>query len=190
MEIDLTRHHGAVGIGVAECIDERFGTWRVRTDLQPLVNEETGEQDGVTFVEIEFPYKPSMSEVKDFVYGVVNAKTTARIISGFTYTVKHGAQAGTEVNVWLSSANQQDFHAMHRNSDGLTFPVRYKVGEIDGTPVYEEFADGEEMHAICVSTTNHVLSCQQEGWAEKDSIDLEPYKALFPQPDQTVNENS
>ncbi len=125
---------------------------------------------------------PSFSEVKDAIIRDVNARTTARIISGFTYTVKHGAQAGTEVNVWLSSANQQDFHAMHQNSADIEFPVRYKVGEIDGTPVYEEFADVEEMHAICVSTTNHVLSCQQAGWAEKDAIDWTPYEeALDPE---------
>lgn len=125
---------------------------------------------------------PSFSEVKDAIIRDVNARTTARIISGFTYTVKHGAQAGTEVNVWLSSANQQDFHAMHQNSADIEFPVRYKVGEIDGTPVYEEFANVEEMHAICVSTTNHVLACQQAGWAEKDAIDWTPYEeALDPE---------
>ncbi len=86
------------------------------------------------------------------------------------------------MKVWLSKENQEDFHAMHQNSDGLTFPVRYKVGEIDGTPVYEEFADVDEMHAVCVSTTNHVLSCQQAGWAEKDAIDWTPYEeALDPE---------
>lgn len=120
---------------------------------------------------------PSFSEVKDAIIRDVNARTTARIISGFSYTVKHGAQAGTEVNVWLSSANQQDFHAMHQNADGLDFPVRYKIGELEGgTPVYEEFADAEEMHDVCKLTASHILACQQEGWAEKDSIDFTPYE--------------
>lgn len=176
MTINMTRHQGSIGISVAECIDKHYGIWRIRTDLQLLINEETGEQDGVSFIEVEYPYKPSLNEVKDFVHSVVNAKTTDLIISGFDYVVKHGKQKGMQVKVWLSKENQEDFHAMHMNSDGLTFPVRYKVGEIDGTPVYEEFADGEEMHAICVSTTNHVLSCQQAGWLEKDSIDWTPYE--------------
>ena len=125
---------------------------------------------------------PSFSEVKDAIIRDVNARTTALIIAGFDYKVKHGKQKGTKVKVWLSKENQEDFHAMHQNSDGLTFPVRYKVGEIDGTPVYEEFADVDEMHAVCVSTTNHVLSCQQAGWAEKDAIDWTPYEeALDPE---------
>lgn len=177
MTIDMTRHQGDNGQPLIECCDTRLQKYRVRTDFQPYVDPETEEQRGVTFIEAEFPYRPSMSEVKDFVYGVVNAKTTASIISGFTYTVKHGAQAGTEVNVWLSSANQQDFHAMHQNADGLDFPVRYKIGELEGgTPVYEEFADAEEMHDVCKLTASHILSCQQEGWAEKDSIDFTPYE--------------
>lgn len=176
MTIDMTRHNGATGISVAECIDQRFGVWRVRTDFQPDIDPETEEQRGVTFIETEFPYKPTIAEVKDFVQSVVNAKTSALIIAGFDYKVKHGKQKGTKVKVWLSKENQEDFHAMHQNSDGLTFPVRYKVGEIDGTPVYEEFADVEEMHAVCVSTTNHVLACQQAGWAEKDAIDWTPYE--------------
>lgn len=176
MTIDMTRHNGATGISVAECIDQRFGVWRVRTDFQPYVDPETEEQRGVTFIETEFPYKPTIAEVKDFVHSVVNAKTTALIIAGFDYKVKHGKQKGTKVKVWLSKENQEDFHAMHQNSADIEFPVRYKVGEIDGTPVYEEFADVEEMHAICVLTTNHVLSCQQAGWAEKDAIDWTPYE--------------
>ena len=95
----------------------------------------------------------------------------------------HGAQAGTEVNVWLSKENQSDFHAMHQNADGLTFPVKYKVGELeDGTAVFEEFANAEEMHAICTATTQHVLVCQQAGWARKDAIDWSAYKALYPEP--------
>lgn len=126
----------------------------------------------------------SFADVKAAIEGDINADTTARIIGGFDYTVLHGAQQGTEVKVWLSKENQSDFHAMHQNADGLTFPLRYKVGELeDGTPVYEEFADAEEMHAICVSTTAHVLACQQAGWATKDAIDWEPYEALFPEPE-------
>ena len=179
MTIDMTRHQGDNGLPLIECCDTRLQKYRVRTDFQPYIDPETEEQRGVTFIETEFPYRPSMSEVKDFVYGVVNAKTTARIISGFPYTVKHGAQTGTEVNVWLSKENQEDFHAMHQTSADIEFPVRYKVGEIDGTPVYEEFADVEEMHAVCVSTTNHVLACQQAGWAEKDSIDFTPYEEVI-----------
>jgi hypothetical protein len=62
--------------------------------------------------------------------------------------------------------------------------LRYKVGELeDGTAVFEEFANAEEMHAICIRTTQHVLARQQEGWGRKDAIDWSEYKALFPEPE-------
>jgi hypothetical protein len=131
----------------------------------------------------------TLADVKEAIIGDINARTTEHIISGFGYTVKHGGQAGTAVNVWLSKENQSDFHAMHQQADDLTFPLRYKIGELDdGTHVYEEFADASEMHTICVATTNHVLDCQQAGWAEKDAIDWSPYKALFPQDETPMKE--
>ena len=100
MNIDMTRHQGATGISVAECIDKRFGTWRVRTDFQPSVDEETGEQTGVTFVETEFPYKPTLQEVREFVLGVINQRITDRIVGGMTWQGKP---------VWLSIENQLNF---------------------------------------------------------------------------------
>lgn len=118
----------------------------------------------------------TLDDIKKAIIADINAETTMRITQGFSYTVKHGAQQGTEVNVWLSNENQSDFHAMHQNADALTFPVRYKVGEdADGNPVYEEFANVEEMHDICQATTIHVLTCQQQGWEMKDSIDWSDY---------------
>ena len=134
-------------------------------------------------------YKKQISQltlqvVKDAVFSDINADTVSRITQGFAYTVKHGTQAGTAVNVWLSKENQSDFHAMHQNASGMTFPVLYKVGELDGTPVYEEFADADEMHEICTSITTHILECQQSGWDSKDAIDWTPFEELFPENEQ------
>ena len=142
--------------------------------------EEVGDGVNATWYEIYFSQKvsvyPPLDEIKRAIIADINAETTIRITQGFQYTVKHGAQQGTEVNVWLSKENQSDFHAMHQNADALTFPVRYKVGEdAEGNPVYEEFADADEMHDICQQTTIHVLTCQQQGWEMKDSIDWSVY---------------
>lgn len=180
MTIDINkRSGGSTELPVAECIDKHMDTWRVRTDFQPEYDEEE-VQRGVTFIETEYPYKPSMAQVKSFVNAVINAKTREHIISGFDYTILHGDQQGTEVKVWLSEENQSDFHAMHQNADGLTFPVHYKVGELsDATPVYEDFASAEEMHQICVLTASHVLACQQAGWQEKDTFDYAPYEEIL-----------
>ena len=154
---------------------------------------ESSDKNEGTWYEVSLPAANypllSFADVKAAIEGDINAETSALITQGFAYTVKHGAQAGAEVNVWLSKENQSDFHAMHQNADGLTFPVRYKIGETaDGMPVYEEFADADEMHTICTLTSQHVLSCQQDGWDRKDAIDWEPYKALFPEQSSDVEE--
>ena len=144
-------------------------------------------KDNYEWFEVYLPTKQvqqiTFAVIKKAIEADINADTVEQITRGFAYTVLHGAQSGTEVNVWLSKENQSDFHAMHSNVDALTFPVKYKIGELaDGTPVYEEFTNAEEMHAICVSTTSHILACQQAGWARKDAIDWEPYEqALNPE---------
>ena len=144
-------------------------------------------KDNYEWYEVYLPTKQlsqlTFDVVKKAIEADINADTVEQITKGFGYTVLHGEQAGTQVNVWLSKENQSDFHAMHQNADALTFPVKYKVGELeDGTAVFEEFANAEEMHAICTQTTQHVLTCQQAGWDRKGAIDWSAYKALYPEP--------
>lgn len=166
---------------------KREGTQIIVSYGYEAINKNEGTWYEVSLPADKYPLL-SLQDVKEVILGDINADTTATIVSGFSYTVKHGAHAGTEVKVWLSKENQSDFHAMHQNASGLTFPVRYKVGELeDGMPVYEEFANADEMHAICTETTSHVLACQQAGWTRKDAIDWAPYEALFPQQEQSPN---
>ena len=167
---------------------KREGTQIIVSYGYDSIDETEGTWYEVSLPAANYPLL-SFADVKAAIEGDINAETSALITQGFAYTVKHGAQAGTEVNVWLSKENQSDFHAMHQNADGLTFPVRYKIGETaDGMPVYEEFADADEMHTVCTLTSQHVLSCQQDGWDRKDAIDWEPYKALFPEQSSDVEE--
>lgn len=164
MEIDMTRHGGATGLLVAEQIDRR-GVWRVRTDFQPDVDQETGEQRGVTFIETEFPYKPTLREVRDFVLGVIDEQTRAAIISGFTY----------EGNpVWLSEENQLNFSQ-------AVVPATLKIGEQqDGTPIYKTFSDAAELKAFNDACSLWRQQCLSEGYQKKDEMDWQPYEALYP----------
>ena len=163
---------------------KKSGYAPVREDTSRIIAsydmEPVADPNYATWYEVYFYKKQKPSPTKDDIHAAIiddiNARTDERITHGFSYTIKHGAQQGTEVNVWLSKENQSDFHAMHQNADGLTFPVRYKVDEdTEGNPIYEEFADIEEIHAICQATAVHVLTCQQQGWKMKDSIDWNVY---------------
>lgn len=175
MTINMTRHTGAIGIPVAECIDKRFGTWRVRTDLQPLMNEETGDQDGVSFIEAEFPYKPSLDEAKEFVIGVIDAKTDNKILTGLVWNNKP---------VWLSAENQRNFSEGERKAkdNPSILPITYKIGETaDKQPVYHTFSTVEEIVGFYDECFGYIQQCLTEGWYIKDHVNWTPYEeALEP----------
>lgn len=134
---------------------------------------------------------PSFSEIKKAVIGNIDRQTKDRIINGFDYQVKSGQHKGTVVNVWLSLENQQNFCDLRDSADSIPFPIRYKIGEDEEeNEIFEIFQNKEEIHDFCCWITQFIHQCQEEGWVMKGSIDWAPYKALFPQSDQTVNENS
>lgn len=170
MTIDMTRHHGGEGTPVAECIDRHFGTWRVRTDFQP----DTDEENGVTFIEAEFPYKPSMAEVKSFVHGVINAKTDEKILSGFVWNNKP---------VWLSEENQKNFSEAQRiaqMTEGASLPVKFKLGEDEnGEPVYHTFTTLKAITQFYTSAVAYINQCLNDGWEEKDAFDFTPYEMIL-----------
>jgi hypothetical protein len=177
MNIDITRHHGATELKVAECIDKRFGTWRVRTDFQPSVDQETGEQSGVTFVETEFPYKPTLQEVKAFVLGVIDRQTDGKIQSGLIW---HCKATDDDIPVWLSKENQLNFKAAYDlavQKQGATLPVTFKMGETEeGTPVYHTFGTMEDAEDFYTTAVAYVQQCLVEGWRKKDTFDFTPYE--------------
>lgn len=174
MTIDMTRHQGGIGLPVIECINPRVGKYRVRTDFLPDMDEETGEERGVTFVETEFPYKPSMEEVRDFCLGVINRQTDERIVSGFVWN---------GIGVWLSEENQRNFSEAQRIAASMPeaiLPVVFKLGEDeDGQPVYHEFTSSEELTAFYMAAVAYINRCLAEGWQAKDSFDFTAYEAAL-----------
>lgn len=164
----MTRREGTQGVTLVECLNRRKQTYAVRTDVQAAVTEES--PNGVTFIEQRFDHKPSMEEVKEFVLGVINAKTDEKILSGFVWNGKP---------VWLSAESQTNFSAAEYTAstkNGLGLPVTFKLGEQDGTPVYHEFTTVEELSGFYLLAQDYIKQCLGEGWQEKDSIDWTPYE--------------
>jgi len=176
MTIDMTRHSGDKSLPVVECTDSKLQKYRVRTDLRPDYDEETEEQRGVTFIETEFPYKPSMDEVKEFVFAVIDAQTDAKILNGYPFT-PDGAEE--PIIVWLSKENQTNFSEAHRLQ---IVPVKFKLNETaDKQPVYHVFETFEELDRFYSGGVVYINQCLQEGWAKKDNFDFTPYEqALNP----------
>ena len=157
--IDMTRHEGTQGVALVECTDKRRQTYIVRTDIQPKQTEES--PDGVTFIQHQFDYKPTMAEVKAFVLEVIDEQVKSKIISGMVWQEKP---------VWLSVENQLNFaHA--------TAPVTLKIGEdADMMAIYHEFQTAAELEAFNAACNAWKQQCLTDGWAEKDAVDWEAYE--------------
>ena len=175
MTQDMTRHQGGTDIAVAECIDGRMGTWRVRTDMQPVYDEQDAEhQTGVSFIETEFPYKPSMDDVKDFVKAVIDAETDAKILNGYPFT-PDGAEE--PVIVWLSKESQTNFSEAHRLQ---IVPVKFKLNETeDKQAIYHTFETFEELDRFYKGGVQWINQCLNEGWQKKDGFDWTPYEEIL-----------
>jgi hypothetical protein len=157
--IDMTRREGTQGVALVECTDKRRQTYIVRTDIQPKQTEES--PDGVTFIQHQFDYKPTMAEVKAFVLEVIDEKVKLKIISGMVWQEKP---------VWLSVENQLNFaHAIA--------PVTLKIGEgADMAAIYHEFQTAAELEAFNAACNAWKQQCLTDGWAEKDAVDWEAYE--------------
>ena len=138
------------------------------TGNRTIVNYGKEEVDEInsTWHEVSFSKahseKPSIEQIKSAIIEDINADIKAKILNGFEYMIQHGQQEGTVVNLWLSDANQKDFSDLDSSSDTLDFPVRYKVGEKDGSEVFEYFQDKEEIHDFCCMITKFIHQCQED----------------------------
>lgn len=171
MTIDMTRHQGDKNLPCIECTNTHLQTYRVRTDFQPDYDEESGDERGVTFIETEFPYKPTLAEVKGFVLGVIDAQTDAKILMGFVWQ-------GLEV--WLSTENQFNYKAAFDLAvqTGQNLPVTFKFGSTDA-PVYHQFSTLEELTDFYTSAMRYINVTLQEGWQRKDNFDFSPYEEIL-----------
>lgn len=165
----MTRREGTQGVTLVECLNRHKQTYAVRTDVQAAVTEES--PNGVTFIEQRFDHKPSMEEVKEFVLGVINAKTDNIILGGLVWKGNP---------VWLSQENQFNFKAAYDlavQTSGANLPVTFKLGEQqDGTPVYHTFETLEDSTDFYTTAVNHIHHAVECGWQEKDGIDWTPYE--------------
>lgn len=187
MTIDMTRINGSAGVPLVQCINERLQKYRVRTDIQPDTERE--DENAVTFIETEFPYKPSMDEVRDFVLGVRDKQTDGLILEGYEWTILHGdlekpeeeRRVGETWKVWLSRENQDNYKEAHRLATidaSRVIPVKFKINETpDKKAVYETFETFEELNAFYLGAFAYIKqACLEPGWADKDSFDWTPYE--------------
>lgn len=167
----MERTHGGEGIALVECISPKYRKYRVRWDVQPYADE-NGTEMGVSFVEAEFKYKPTIADVKDVILGWMNKKIDEEILSGFVWN---------GMKVWLSTENQFNYKAAYDlavQTQGASLPVTFKFGDTEN-PVYHKFTALEELADFYMQAMTYINTQLAEGWAKKDSMDWSGYEKLL-----------
>lgn len=118
-----------------------------------------------------FDHKPTKDEVKAVIVAQINANTDEKILGGFVWN---------DVSVYLSNENQNNFKTAYDlavQTEGATLPVKFKLGEdADGNAVYHTFAELSEFADFYTKAVAFIQSALQEGWEEKDALDLTAYE--------------
>ena len=158
----MRRIEGTADVRLIECVNPVRGKWRIRWDVQP------GDNGAATYMEAEFPYKPTAEEIRQTIIGWYNQQTDEAILSGFEY---EGCM------VWLSSENQFNYKAAYDlavQTDGETLPVTFKLGT-DEQPVYKVFDELSELRMFYTQAMQYIQRMLAEGWIKKDALDLSLY---------------
>ena len=118
-----------------------------------------------------YDHKPTKTELKEDITQLIDGITDSKILQGFRWT---------EVSVYLSTENQMNFKAafdLNMQTGGLMLPVKFKLGEdTEGNAVYHTFENMEDFTDFYTSAVSYINQCLNEGWAEKDSLDMSSYE--------------
>lgn len=167
----MNRSYGSEGIALIECINPRLNKYRVRWDIQPYYNA-NGENMGVSFVEKEFLYKPTIAEIKETILNWMNEQTDNRIISGFVWN---------DMQVWLSSENQFNYKAAYDlavQTNGVNLPTVFKFGTTE-KPIYHKFDTVEELSDFYIKAMKYINEQLAIGWYAKDNFDWSEYERIL-----------
>ena len=118
-----------------------------------------------------YDHKPTKTELKEDITQLIDGITDSKILQGFRWN---------EVSVYLSTENQMNFKAafdLNMQTGGLMLPVKFKLGEdAEGYAVYHTFENMEDFTDFYTSAVSYINQCLNEGWAEKDSLDMSSYE--------------
>lgn len=152
----------------------------IRRDRSRIIigfNLEQVDEEHYTWNEV-YMYKKmtpvlDIEQVRTAVLADINSQTDEKILSGFMWK---------NIPVWLSSENQFNFKAAYDlaiQTQGQSLPIKFKLGELDGEPVYHTFENMTEFTDFYTKAIAYINQCLNEGWQLKDSIDWKEYEKLL-----------
>lgn len=159
----MQRVQGNPQVALLECVNPIRNKWRVRWDVKT-------DENGITsYMEEQLFYRPTENDIKSIIHGWINEQTNERILTEFCYE---------GVPVWLSTENQFNYKAAYDlavQTAGASLPVTFKFGT-DDEPRYRKFDSLESLTDFYTKALRHVHDMLQQGWNEKDNLDLKLYQ--------------
>lgn len=135
-----------------------------RNKWELIYGYDTDGVSGWTYRE-RFTRKPTMDEIKEIITAQINRNVEEKILCGLVWR---------DMPIWLSTENQFNYKAAYDlavQTNGLSLPVKFKFGT-DEQPVYHTFNEIDELREFYVTSLEHVQNVLEEGWQEKESLDL------------------
>lgn len=135
-----------------------------RNKWELIYGYDTDGISGWTYRE-RFTRKPTMDEIKEIITAQINRNVEEKILCGLVWR---------DMPIWLSTENQFNYKAAYDlavQTNGLSLPVKFKFGT-DEQPVYHTFNEIDELREFYVTSLEHVHNVLEEGWQEKESLDL------------------
>lgn len=115
-----------------------------------------------------FNYRPTLDEIKEVITAQIDNDTDVKILTQFSWNGKA---------VYLSKENQMNFKAAYDlavQTNGQSLPIKFKLGEdADRNAVYHTFSELAEFSDFYTKAISFVVTCLNEGWEVKDSINYE-----------------
>ena len=115
-----------------------------------------------------FDHQPTIDEVKSTITAQINSNAQKAIVEGYKWN---------DTAVWLSDENQRNYALAYNlaNSGNLGKLPRLKLGS-DEEPVLYTLKDTEELAAFVQGMQQHIQTCLESAWQEKEQIDWNIYQ--------------
>ena len=112
-----------------------------------------------------FTRKPTQDEIKEIIIAQINRNVEEKILCGLVWK---------DMPIWLSTENQFNYKAAYDlavQTGGQSLPVKFKFGT-DEQPVYHTFTTLDDLQEFYMTSLAFVQQVLDEGWQEKDNLDL------------------
>lgn len=94
----------------------------------------------------------------------IDAETDEKILTGHVWN---------DTPIWLSSENQFNYKAAYDiafQTNGANLPITFKLGEIEGNPVFHTFETVDELQGFYLSCVAWINACLNAGWELKNAL--------------------